>query len=126
MLIVLHVILCKYKEVQIIDGAVCVDYIHLSVAIPPKLSISSFYGIPEREKYASDWDILLYRIFRYIIDYRYIVSSCPEYLITFTFQFWVPAINQKSQGKKKTEVLLYRGPVTMLAVPAFTSNTYHR
>ena len=36
--------LCKYKEVQIIDGAVCVDHIHLSVAIPPKLSISSFMG----------------------------------------------------------------------------------
>lgn len=36
--------LCKYKEVQIIDGAVCVDYIHLSVAIPSKLSISSFMG----------------------------------------------------------------------------------
>ena len=36
--------LCKYKEVQIIDGAVCVEHIHLSVAIPPKLSISSFMG----------------------------------------------------------------------------------
>ncbi len=31
--------LCKYKDVQIIDGAVCEDHIHLSVAIPPKLSI---------------------------------------------------------------------------------------
>lgn len=28
-------ILCKYKDVQIIDGAVCEDHIHLSVAIPP-------------------------------------------------------------------------------------------
>lgn len=37
-------ILCKYKNVQIIDGAVCKDHIHLSVAIPPKLSISSFMG----------------------------------------------------------------------------------
>lgn len=37
-------ILCKYKEVQIIDGVVCVDYIHLSAEIPPKLSISSFMG----------------------------------------------------------------------------------
>ncbi|MCM1157930.1 MAG: transposase [Clostridium sp.] len=27
-------ILCKYKDVQIIDGAVCADHIHLSVAIP--------------------------------------------------------------------------------------------
>lgn len=29
-------ILCKYKDVQIIDGAVCEDHIHLSVAIPLK------------------------------------------------------------------------------------------
>ena len=37
-------ILSKYKDVQIIDGAVCEDHIHLSVAIPPKISISSFMG----------------------------------------------------------------------------------
>ena len=37
-------ILCKYKDVQIIDGAVCEDHIHLSVAIPSKISISSFMG----------------------------------------------------------------------------------
>lgn len=36
--------LCKYKNVDIIAGAVCVDYVHLSVAIPPKLSISNFMG----------------------------------------------------------------------------------
>ena len=36
--------LCKYKDVEIIDGAVCVDHIHLSVAIPPKYSISNFIG----------------------------------------------------------------------------------
>lgn len=37
-------ILCKYKNVEIIDGAVCEDHIHLSVAIPPKISISNFMG----------------------------------------------------------------------------------
>ena len=36
--------LCRYKNVEIIDGAVCEDHIHLSVAIPPKMSISSFMG----------------------------------------------------------------------------------
>ena len=34
--------LCKYKNVEIIAGAVCIDHVHLSVAIPPKLSISNF------------------------------------------------------------------------------------
>lgn len=37
-------ILCKYKNVDIIAGAVCVDHVHLSVAIPPKISISNFMG----------------------------------------------------------------------------------
>ena len=36
--------LCKYKDVDIIAGAVCIDHVHLSVAIPPKISISSFMG----------------------------------------------------------------------------------
>ena len=35
---------CKYKDVEIIDGAVCTDHIYLSVAIPPKISISGFMG----------------------------------------------------------------------------------
>ena len=36
--------LCKYKQVDIIAGAVCIDHVHLSVAIPPKLSVSQFIG----------------------------------------------------------------------------------
>ena len=36
--------LCKYKSVEIIAGAVCIDHVHLSVAIPPKISISDFMG----------------------------------------------------------------------------------
>ena len=36
--------LCKYKGVDIIAGAVCVDHVHLSVAIPPKLSVASSRG----------------------------------------------------------------------------------
>ena len=38
--------LCKYKDVDII-AAVCVDYIHLNVAIPPKMSIANFMGYLE-------------------------------------------------------------------------------
>ena len=34
--------LCKYKRVDIIAGAVCADHVHLSVAIPPKISVSDF------------------------------------------------------------------------------------
>ena len=34
--------LCQYKKVEIIEGAVCVDHVHLCVSIPPKLSMSEF------------------------------------------------------------------------------------
>ena len=36
--------LCRYKGVEIISGAVCSDHVHLSVCIPPKMSVSSFMG----------------------------------------------------------------------------------
>ncbi len=111
-------ILCKYKDVQIIDGAVCEDHIHLSVAIPPKLSISSFMG------YLKGKSTLM------------IYDRHPELQSKWDKSFWargyyvstigkkkqsenISRSNQKSQEKKQTEVLLYRGPVTTLAIPAF-------
>jgi len=36
--------LCKYKDVEIVEGAVCPDHVHLCVCIPPKISVSSFMG----------------------------------------------------------------------------------
>lgn len=36
--------MCKYKNVEIVAGAVCIDHVHLSVAILPKLSVSNFMG----------------------------------------------------------------------------------
>ena len=34
--------LCEMKEVTLIEGKVCVDHIHMYVAIPPKISVSDF------------------------------------------------------------------------------------
>ena len=28
--------LCKYKKVEIIEGAVCIDHVHLCLSVPPK------------------------------------------------------------------------------------------
>ena len=36
--------LCKYKNVEIIEGAVCIAHVHLCLSIPPKMSISEFMG----------------------------------------------------------------------------------
>ena len=36
--------LCEYKGVEIIEGAVCADHVHLCLSIPPKLCVSEFMG----------------------------------------------------------------------------------
>ena len=36
--------LCDWKGVEIIEGEVCADHVNLLLAIPPKMSVSSFVG----------------------------------------------------------------------------------
>ena len=36
--------LCDWKGVEIIEGEICPDHVHLLLAIPPKMSVSSFVG----------------------------------------------------------------------------------
>ena len=36
--------LCQWKGVEIIEGEICLDHIHLLVSIPSKMSISGFMG----------------------------------------------------------------------------------
>jgi putative transposase len=36
--------LCGYKGVEIIEGQLMVDHVHMLVSIPPKISVSSFMG----------------------------------------------------------------------------------
>ena len=39
--------LCEMKQVQLIDGKVCVDHVHMYVAIPPKMCVSEFIVKPQ-------------------------------------------------------------------------------
>ena len=36
--------LCKYKGVEILEGHMMPDHVHLVLSIPPKISVSSFMG----------------------------------------------------------------------------------
>ena len=36
--------LCRWKEVEILEGEMAVDHVHLLLMIPPKLSVSGFMG----------------------------------------------------------------------------------
>ena len=40
--------LCQWKGVEIIEGEVCPDNIHIAVSIPPKISVSGFMGYLKR------------------------------------------------------------------------------
>lgn len=37
-------LLCRYKGVEIIEGHLMPDHVHILVSIPPKISVSSFVG----------------------------------------------------------------------------------
>jgi putative transposase len=36
--------LCNYKDVEIVQGSVSMDHVHICVKIPPKISVSYFMG----------------------------------------------------------------------------------
>jgi len=36
--------LCKYKGVEVMEGTMCIDHIHICLAIPPKYSVSTIVG----------------------------------------------------------------------------------
>ena len=36
--------LCKHKEVNIVEAEICLDHVHMLVEIPPKMSVSDFVG----------------------------------------------------------------------------------
>ena len=36
--------LCEWKGVEIIEGEICPDHVHLLVSIPPKMSVAGFMG----------------------------------------------------------------------------------
>ena len=36
--------LCKYKGIEIVEGSMCIDHIHMCLAIPPKYAVSGIVG----------------------------------------------------------------------------------
>ena len=36
--------LCQYKNVEVVEGTMCLDHIHMCLAIPPKYSVSTIVG----------------------------------------------------------------------------------
>ena len=36
--------LCRWKGVEVLEGEICPDHIHMLVSIPPKMSVAGFMG----------------------------------------------------------------------------------
>jgi len=36
--------LCEYKSVEVIEGKLCIDHIHMCLSIPPKYAVSTIVG----------------------------------------------------------------------------------
>ena len=46
--------LCSYKGVEILEGHLMPDHVHMLVSIPPKISVSSFMGYLKGKKFLDD------------------------------------------------------------------------
>ena len=43
--------LCEMKQVELIDGRICRDHIHMYVAVPCEMSVSEIYVVAQRKEY---------------------------------------------------------------------------
>ena len=43
--------LCEMKQVELIDGRICRDHIHMYVAVPSEMSVSEIYVVSQRKEY---------------------------------------------------------------------------
>lgn len=110
--------LCRYKGVEIIDGAECEDHIHLSIAIPPKYSISKFMGylkdkstlmIYDRHPdLQSKWDKAFWARGYYV--------STIDNITEDAIKKYIKEQAEKSR-KEDSKYRFISGPVTMLAIP---------
>lgn len=116
--------LCKDKSVEIIAGAVCINHVHLSVAIPPKLSVSDFMGYlkgkstlmpyDRHPELQSKWDKEFWAREYYIETIGNIIDTAVQKYIKEQAEY---------QEEKIPVVPLYSGAVKMLAKPPFGASS---
>ena len=81
--------LCTYKGVEILDGSVCIDHIHLCVKIPPKFSVSEFMG------YLKGKSALM------------IFDKYPEYKQKGNRHFWAQGYFVDTVGRNEQDIRKY-------------------
>jgi len=79
--------LCEYKNIEIIEGAICADHVHLCVSIPPKQAVSEFVG------YLKGKSALM------------IFDKHPELTSKWTKSFWARGYYVSSVGNVNEETI---------------------
>lgn len=106
---------------EIIAGAVCIDHVYLSVAIPPKLGIANFMGYlkgkstlmvyDRHPELQSKWDKAFWARGYYIETIGNITDEAV--------QKYIKDRAEESKKEDSKEVPLYSGSVKVLAIPPF-------
>ncbi len=117
-------ILCKYKDVEIMDGVVCEDHIHFSVAIPPKYSNSKFMMYLKRKgtlmiydrhlELQSKWD----KVFRARGYYVSTIGNITE----DTIKKYIIEQVEESRRERSRDTDFICVPVTILALFALLAS----
>lgn len=103
--------LCGYKEVEIVEGEVCSDHVHLCISIPPKLSISQFVGylkgksalmiFDKHPELATKWDRTFWARGYYVVT----VGNINEETIRNYIQRQKEESQQEELGKRRQRPL---------------------
>ena len=117
--------LCKYRKVKIIAGAICLDHVRLSVAIPPKESISGFMGylkgkstlmIYDRHpELQSKWDKAFWARGYYVETIGNITQEAV--------QKYIKEQAEESRKEDSSSTALQRLPAIVLAIPPFGASS---
>ena len=106
--------LCQWKGVEIIEGEICPDHIHMLVSIPPKMSVSGFMGFLKGKS-----SLMIFQRFGNMkFAYRNCEFWCRGYYVdtvgknTKAIQQYIA--NQLEQDKKDDQLSLFdpRDPFT--------------
>ena len=106
--------LCQWKGVEILEGEICPDHIHMLVSIPPKMSVSGFMGFLKGKS-----SLMIFQRFRNMkFAYRNREFWCRGYYVdtvgknTKAIQQYIT--NQLERDKKDDQLSLFdpRDPFT--------------
>lgn len=78
--------LCKRKEVRIIEAEICPDHVHMLVKIPPKMSVSDFVGYLKGKSTLMIFERHANLKYKYGNRHFWYVHSCVTDICIFIYQ----------------------------------------